>query len=54
MKKLTKELSEQLKKSSELDKEIRKNLKSIGYNVGKIGDRGLYMEHYQTNELELY
>ena len=33
MEKLTKELSDQLKKSSELDEEIRKNLKSIGFEI---------------------
>ncbi|MHB1336894.1 MAG: N-6 DNA methylase [Candidatus Humimicrobiaceae bacterium] len=33
MEKLTKELSEQFKKSSELEKEIKKNLKSIGLDI---------------------
>jgi hypothetical protein len=33
MEKLTKELSEQLKKSSELDEEIRNNLKNIGLDI---------------------
>ena len=33
MEKLTKELSQQFKKSSELDEEIKKNLKSIGFDI---------------------
>ena len=33
MKKLTNELSEQFKKSKELEEEIRKNLKGIGYQI---------------------
>jgi len=33
MEKLTKELSEQFKKSSELEEEIKTNLKSIGLDI---------------------
>ena len=33
MKRLTGKLSEQFKKSFELEKEIRKNLKGIGYGI---------------------